>query len=141
MTRTAAPSIDAQLAACGDDASALVREDVAGEARLLVYGRDTLISPRERSELTRTLHKAADLRQPSQLAQIVELMSRCANWTIVPRVLARFSSCQEFTDQARHSCTSGLLLGARTALHTMQPHTHRGHSRHTVPAGPRLRSR
>lgn len=97
MTRTAAPSIDAQLAACGDDASALVREDVAGEARLLVYGRDTLISPRERSELTRTLHKPAEQRQPSQLAQIVELMSRCATSITAWRVLARFSCTQGLT--------------------------------------------
>jgi hypothetical protein len=79
LHRSSAPSIDAKLV---DNPDALVgifaSEEVPPDAKGLVYGRDTLISPRERTELTRALQRPSDQRQPANLALIVELMTRCS---------------------------------------------------------------
>lgn len=77
LVRTSAPSLDAQLAARPDARVGITyTEEAAKAAKSLVYGRDTLISPRERSEVLRALQRPAAQRQAAQLELIVELMSR-----------------------------------------------------------------
>ena len=77
--RTTEPSVDAKLAS---NERALIGENASGEqpsdAKGLVYGRDTLISPRERAEMTRVLQRPPEQRQPSELGLITDLMTRWA---------------------------------------------------------------
>lgn len=74
---SAAPSIDRQLATNTISLLDTFLEcGVEAEAKGLTYGRDTLISSRERSELMRALRRAPDQRQPSHLSLIDDLMMR-----------------------------------------------------------------
>ena len=80
LVRTSVPSLDSQLAARTDgNVGITFTEEAAKAAKSLVYGRDTLISPRERSDVVGALQRPAPQRQSAQLELIVELMSRCAH--------------------------------------------------------------
>jgi hypothetical protein len=68
-------SIDARLAQ-GDISKLSPEDQPAGEVKGMVYGRDTLISARERPEVVRALRRPPEQRLPVQVRLIVELMAR-----------------------------------------------------------------